>query len=141
MSPRLALVISRSATGRSLRARASVVVIRPCSNSAVARFASMWRSCAGDPPRRAPLVGVGMVSPRVKRLRGTRPPAVPRSVLLVLGVGLVVVAVGVHGSRGVEAGRTVLERQAHGGQLGLDLVDRLLAEVADVEQVGFAARD
>ena len=36
-------VIRRSATGRSLRARASVVVILPCSNSAVARFAIMCR--------------------------------------------------------------------------------------------------
>ena len=34
----MALVISFSATGRSTRALASVVVIRPCSNSAVARF-------------------------------------------------------------------------------------------------------
>ena len=36
MSPFLALVINFSATGRSVRARDSVVVIRPCSNSAVA---------------------------------------------------------------------------------------------------------
>ena len=42
-SPRLAEVISFSAYGRSLRARASVVVIFPCSKSAVARFASMCR--------------------------------------------------------------------------------------------------
>ncbi len=41
MSPRLAKVISFSAYGRSLRARASVVVIFPCSKSEVARFASM----------------------------------------------------------------------------------------------------
>ena len=41
MSPRLAKVISFSAYGRSLRARASVVVIFPCSKRAVARFASM----------------------------------------------------------------------------------------------------
>ena len=39
----------------------SVVVMRPCSNSAVARLASMSRSCAGPPPRRGPLVGVGIV--------------------------------------------------------------------------------
>ena len=38
-SPRLAKLIRRSATGRSLRALASVVVILQCSNSAVA----MWR--------------------------------------------------------------------------------------------------
>ena len=41
MSPRFAKVISFSAYGRSLRARASVVVIFPCSNSAAARFDSM----------------------------------------------------------------------------------------------------
>ena len=35
MSPRLAKVMSRSATGRSRLALASVVVIRPCWNSAV----------------------------------------------------------------------------------------------------------
>jgi MFS family permease len=42
---------------------ASVVVMRPCSNNAVARLATMSRSCAGPPPRRGPLVGVGMTSP------------------------------------------------------------------------------
>ena len=41
MSPRLAKVISFSAYGRSLRARASVVVIFPCSKREAARFASM----------------------------------------------------------------------------------------------------
>src|SRR3954452_6356871 len=60
-SPRLAKVTSFSANGRSRFAFASVVVIRPCSNSDVARLASISRSCAGDPPRRGPLVGVGMV--------------------------------------------------------------------------------
>src|SRR5437763_1430540 len=59
-SPRLAKVTSFSANGRSRFAFASVVVIRPCSNSEVARLASISRSCAGDPPRRGPLVGVGM---------------------------------------------------------------------------------
>src|SRR3954467_12722616 len=68
-SPRLAKVTSFSASGRSRFAFASVVVIRPCSNSEVARLASISRSCAGDPPRgggggppprRGPLVGVGM---------------------------------------------------------------------------------
>src|SRR3954465_5225033 len=59
-SPRLAKVTSFSANGRSRFAFASVVVIRPCSNSDVARLASISRSCEGDPPRRGPLVGVGM---------------------------------------------------------------------------------
>src|SRR3712207_1766158 len=59
-SPRLAKVTSFSANGRSRLAFASVVVIRPCSNSEVARLASISRSCEGDPPRRGPLVGVGM---------------------------------------------------------------------------------
>src|SRR3954451_19871164 len=59
-SPRLAKVTSFSAYGRSRFALAAVVVIRPCSNSDVARLASISRSCAGDPPRRGPLVGVGM---------------------------------------------------------------------------------
>src|SRR3954447_22602441 len=61
-SPRLALVMSFSATGRSTRARASVVVIRPCSNSAVARFETISFWCAGLPPRRGPFLGVGIVS-------------------------------------------------------------------------------
>src|ERR671921_156105 len=59
-SPRLANVTSFSASGRSRFAFAWVVVIRPCSNSDGARLASISRSCAGDPPRRGPLVGVGM---------------------------------------------------------------------------------
>src|SRR4051812_12820680 len=59
-SPRLAKVTSFSAYGRSRLALASVVVIRPCSNSEVARLASISRSCDGEPPRRGPLVGVGM---------------------------------------------------------------------------------
>src|ERR1700710_2620336 len=58
-SPRLAKVTSFSAYGRSRLALASVVVIRPCSNSEVARLASISRWCAGDPPRRGPLAGVG----------------------------------------------------------------------------------
>ena len=41
----------------------------------------------------------------------------------------------------VEAGRAVLEGQAHLDQLGLDLVDRLRTEVADVEQVLLRAAD
>src|ERR1700753_3443713 len=42
--------------------------------------------------------------------------------------------------RRVEAGRAVLERQTQLVQLDLHLVDRLLPEVADVEQVGLGAR-
>src|SRR6478609_6725602 len=60
------------------------------------------------------------------------------SVLLGLhetGVRVVVGAVGLGDGSRVEAGRRVLEREAHPGQLRLDLVDRLGAEVADVEQV------
>src|SRR3954449_2810296 len=140
-SPRLALVISFSATGRSTRARASVVVIRPCSNSAVARFETISRWWAGLPPRRAPFLGVGIAS--LSFLPGrTRYPGRCRgderrgSVLLVLHEGVVVVvAVRRQGGRRVEAGRAVLEGQAHLDQLRLDLVDRLRAEVADVEQV------
>src|SRR3989337_668632 len=49
------LVISRSTTGRILRGRVSGVGLRPCCNSALAMCASMWRWCAGDPPRRVPL--------------------------------------------------------------------------------------
>src|SRR5690606_12652095 len=59
-SPRLALVISRSASGRSRLALASVVVIRPWRNSAVARLARIRRSCAGLPPNRRPFGGVGI---------------------------------------------------------------------------------
>ncbi len=62
IAPRFALVISFSATGRSTRARASVVVIRPCSNSAVARFETISFWCAGLPPRRGPFLGVGIVN-------------------------------------------------------------------------------
>src|SRR5829696_9322306 len=62
----------------------------------------------------------------------------------IVGVADAVVVVGpvrVHDVRRVEAGRAVLEGQAHLCQLHLDLVDRLRAEVADVEQVRLAARD
>ena len=41
----------------------------------------------------------------------------------------------------VEPGRGVLERQTHLRELELDLVDRLAAEVADVEEVRLAAAD
>src|SRR5262245_24901333 len=64
------------------------------------------------------------------------------SVRLVLDEGVVlVVAVRREGGLRVEAGRAVLERQTHLVQLRLDLVDRLGAEVADVEQVLLRARD
>ena len=63
-----------------------------------------------------------------------------RSVLLVLDERvIVVVAVRRQGSVRVEAGRAVLEGQTHLDQLGLDLVDRLRTEVADVEQVDEAS--
>src|ERR1700712_2672304 len=45
------------------------------------------------------------------------------------------------GRRRVEPGGAVLEREAEADELELDLVDRLRTEVADVEQVGLAARD
>src|SRR3954465_13017700 len=143
-SPRLAKVMRRSARGRTRLAFAWVVVIRRCSNSWVARLASSSRSCAGPPPRRGPLVGVGM---SVVLLSQPAAPSRRRggggwSELLVLGEGHVVVrTVAVDDERGVEPGRAVLEREAHPGQLLLDLVDRLGAEVADVEQVGLAAGD
>jgi DNA-directed RNA polymerase alpha subunit len=64
------------------------------------------------------------------------------SVLLVLDERVVVViAVRRQRSGRVEARRAVLEREAHLVQLQLDLVDRLGAEVADVQQVLLAARD
>src|SRR5438270_440037 len=139
-SPRLALLISRSAKGRSRFALASVVVIRPCWNSDVAKLASISRSWAGPPPRRGPLVGVGMSCSLVA--------AADQAVGLVLfrlgeaGVTLVeaVVVVADDGGR-VEPGRAVLEREAHAVQLALDLVDGLRTEVADVHQVRLAARD
>src|SRR4051812_1648699 len=143
----LALVISFSATGRSTRALASVVVILPCSNSAVARFETISRWWAGLPPRRAPFLGVGIASLsfllgrtryRGRSIDGER----GGSVLLVLHKRVVVVvAVRRQGGRRVEAGRAVLEGQAHLDQLRLDLVDRLRTEVADVEQVLLRARD
>ena len=45
-----------------LRARASVVVILPCPDSAVARFAIMCRWWAGLPPSRRPLAGAGIAA-------------------------------------------------------------------------------
>src|SRR5882757_8169255 len=63
-SSRFAWVIRRSASGRSRLAFVSVVVIRPCLNSDVARLASISFWWAGLPPRRGPLVGVGIGAPR-----------------------------------------------------------------------------
>src|SRR5690606_7560573 len=129
----LALVISCSAYGRRRLALASVVVMRPCSNRAVARFARISRWCEGLPPRRGPLVGVGM-SLLLNQCGQSS------SVLLVLGeTGVFVVALDDRGR--VEARRAVLETQTELGELGLDLVDRLGAEVADVQQILLAARD
>src|SRR6476661_5866535 len=125
-SPRLAKVMRRSASGRRRLAFASVVVMRSCTNSALARFASINRSCAGLPPKREPLVGVGICTP-----------------LELFGLGEVrvatvevIVSVGLNAARQLESGRAVLERQAETGELDLHLVDRLRTEVADVEQVG-----
>src|SRR4051794_38289139 len=133
-SPRLALVISFSATGRSTRALVSVVVIRPCSNSWVARLATISRWCDGLPPRRGPFLGLGMAlsrfSPAVSGTgvdgAGHKPPCEqarcgdPRrtditrervmSVRLVLDERVVVVvAVRREGGGRVEAGGAVLE--------------------------------
>ena len=58
--PFLAWVISFSAYGRSARALGSVVLIRPCSNRDVARLARIAFWCEDDPPRRGPLVGLGI---------------------------------------------------------------------------------
>ena len=58
--PFFAEVMRRSASGRSRFALALVVVILPCSNSDWARLARISRSCAGPPPRRGPLDGVGI---------------------------------------------------------------------------------
>src|SRR5664279_325475 len=67
-----------------------------------------------------------------------------RSVLLVFGerrVLFYVVVITVDNCARVKAGRAVLELQAHAHKLGLDLVDRLRTEVADIEQVGLAASE
>src|SRR3954471_8112935 len=99
--------------------------MRSCSNSAVARLASISRSCAGPPPRRGPLVGVGTQLSLTTR-------AGPREIVqaiswgalepFVLGVALVVVVHAVVDDRArVEPGGAVLERQAHAVQFRLDL--------------------
>jgi hypothetical protein len=61
--------------------------------------------------------------------------------MLVLDEGVVIVVVRRQRRLGVEARRAVLQREAHLDELGLDLVDGLGAEVADVEQVLLRARD
>src|SRR6266550_2019655 len=101
MSPRLANVISFSAWGRSRFAFAWVVLMRPWVNRARARLAMIRRSWLGLPPRRGPLVGVGMASRLLGRSRSV-----------------------VRGGRSVlaQAEPELLELLAH-------LVDGLLAEV------------
>src|SRR5215217_5115408 len=92
----LALVMSASAYGRRRRALASVVVILPCSNRFCARLARIRRWCDGLPPRRGPLVGVGMISPVSVWSASMRATAWSGavSVLLVLGeAGVLVVGV------------------------------------------------
>src|SRR5690606_37844774 len=78
------------------------------------------------------------------RSRHRRPAPQRRLQLLSLAVVLVVVvavAEGVHDVCWVEAGGGVLQPQAHSSQLHLDLVDRLLTEVADVEEVRLGPAD
>src|SRR5664280_3769236 len=67
-----------------------------------------------------------------------------RSVLFGFGEGRIVfcvIVVTVDNCARVEPGRAVLELQAHTHELGLDLVDRLRTEVADIEQVSLAASE
>src|SRR6185437_14691468 len=144
-----------SAYGRSARALGSVVLMRPCSNSDVARLARIAFWCEDDPPRRGPLVGLGIatisyVGPApVSGRTGT-------DFLELFGFGVVLVVVqvvagvAVPGAGGdvvtgdlgrIKRGRAVLQRQTELVQLDLDLVDGLLAEVADVQQVGLRAGD
>src|SRR5882757_9175589 len=148
-SPRFAFVMSCSASGRSRFAFVSVVVIRPWRNSWVARLARISRSCAGLPPRRGPLVGVGMVgAPRVVSCIWYVGASLGRPLLLLQLFGLAVVVgvvvrvrEAVHDVGRVESRSRVLETKAHAGELHLDLVDRLLAEVPDVEQVRLGPAD
>src|SRR5918996_321037 len=120
------LVTSFSASGRSRRALASVVVILPCSNSWVARLARMIFWCAGLPPRRAPFVGVGMFSEllghwarsavSLRVAGGPRGVAPPCSILFGLAevrVLVVQVVVATDGAQRVETGSAVLEGQTH----------------------------
>src|SRR6185312_12609131 len=120
-SPRLANVMRRSASGRRRLALVSVVLIDLCVNSAAARFASSRRSWAGPPPRRGPLVGLGILSYSRSDSGGRN------------SDGLVVVAA--VEVRAVEPGNRVLERQSERDELVAHLVDRLLTEVADVHEL------
>src|SRR5690606_30486964 len=148
--PFLAWVISFSAYGRSARAFGSVVLIRPCSNSAVARLANIAFWCEDDPPRRGPLVGLGIGdSLRYGPARGTGLRlfgfGVVLVVVLLIAAGFVAPGAArrvVAGDLGrIEPGRAVLEGQTELVQLDLHLVDGLLAEVPDVEQVGLGTGD
>src|SRR5690349_24509453 len=84
-----------SASGCRRLAFDAVVVIAPCSNSDVARLLRISFSCAGLPPRRDPLVGVGIVQLQKSQARvrtlGTGREAFERSVLLGLGEALALV--------------------------------------------------
>ena len=78
----------------------------------------------------------------VERAPGGARGSSPGLVLLGLDVALIIIAAErVHGAARVEPGRGVLQRQAHVHELLLDFLDRLGAEVADVEQVLLAAGD
>src|SRR5206468_12953624 len=94
-----------------------------------------------------PLVRRTAAEPRTFRWRGHSSLLSLRRTrleLLVFGEALTFVLVvdSVVGDQArVEPGRAVLQRETHAVQLGLDLVDRLLPEVADVEQIGLAAAD
>src|SRR5882724_5352267 len=128
--------MSCSASGRSRLAFVSVVLVSPYQKSSVARLARMSFSCAGLPPRRGPLVGVGI----------SAAPCNGRPGLQLLGLAVVVgvvvhVAERIHDVRGVEGRRAVLEAQAHSGELHLDLVDRLLTEIPYIEEVGLRPPD
>src|SRR5689334_20095650 len=54
--------MSFSATGRNALALASVVTMPSAANSDAARFASISRWCAAEPPKRRERRGVGMTS-------------------------------------------------------------------------------
>src|SRR3954469_20458890 len=143
--------MSCSARGRSRLAFDSVVLIFPCRKSSVARLARMSFSCAGVPPRRGPLVGVGIsFAPFRSSVQcggaassgpAWRQPGLELLCLAVV-VGVVVdVAERVHHVRRIEGRRAVLEAQAHAGELHLDLVDRLLTEIPYIQEVGLGAPD
>src|SRR5436190_10659554 len=76
MSPRRPSVIIFSATGRTALAFASVVLIRPCSISAPARFEYSALRCAASRPSFLParwcLMSSAVVSPQIETLGGQR---------------------------------------------------------------------